>query len=197
MNDALTQPLVRAYLASLDKQAAVLPADRRRDLVADLREHLESVLPQDADDAAVQQALDELGAPGEIAAAAIADEPGVDPLQPESSARTTVTLGMMVLAAPLSVVGIGVVLAVLAIVRIWRSPAWSRRDKRLGVIWTLSPVVVIPAAAAAFALTGGLDPTAVIGVLLIAMLVQLAGAVRLGRGAARLRPHATSTLLAE
>lgn len=64
MSDALTHPLVRAYLASVDTQAAVLSDDRRRELLADLREHIESVLPQGADDAAVQQALDQLGTPG-------------------------------------------------------------------------------------------------------------------------------------
>lgn len=64
MSDPLTHPLVRTYLASVDKEAAVLSGDRRRDLVADLREHIESVLPQGADDATVQQALDQLGTPG-------------------------------------------------------------------------------------------------------------------------------------
>jgi hypothetical protein len=191
MSDALTHPLVRAYLASVDREAAVLSGDRRRDLLADLREHIESVLPQGADDAAVQQALDQLGTPREIAAAAIAEEPGVTPLQPQSSARTTLTLGMMVLAAPFfEVLGIGLVVAVLAAVRIWRSPAWTRRDKRLGILCAFSPLLVIPAAAALFAFAGGLGAEELFGSFLIAMVIPLAGAIRLGRSAARLRPQA-------
>jgi hypothetical protein len=190
MSDVLTHPLVRAYLASADREAAVLSDDRRRDLMADLREHIDSVLPQGADDAAVQQALDQLGTPREIAAAAIAEEPGVNPLQPESSARTTLTLGMMVLGSPFWVFGIGLVLSVLATVRIWSSTAWTRREKRLGIICTLSPLLVIPATAAPFAFARGLGPAELIGVLLIAMVIPLAGAIRLGRGAARLHPHA-------
>ncbi|GGS02569.1 hypothetical protein GCM10010269_46780 [Streptomyces humidus] len=191
MSDALTHPLVRAYLASVDREAAVLSDDRRRDLLADLREHIESVLPQGADDAAVQQALDQLGTPREIAAAAIAEEPGVTPLQPQSSARTTLTLGMMVLAAPFfEVLGIGLVVAVLAAVRIWRSTAWTRRDKHLGILCALSPLLVIPAAAALFVLAGGLGPEELFGSFLIAMVIPLAGAIRLGRSAARLRPQA-------
>ncbi|MGW7517262.1 HAAS signaling domain-containing protein [Streptomyces sp. NPDC054796] len=190
MSEPLTHPLVRAYLASVEREAAVLPDERRRELVADLREHIGSVLPGDADDAAVQQALDRLGTPREIAAAAIAEEPGVDPLRPESRARTTLTLALMVLAAPFWVLGVGLVLAVVAVVRIWRSTAWSRRDKRLGAVCALSPLLVIPAAAAPFAFTSGLTANAVFGAHLIAMVIPLAAAVHLGRGAARLRPHA-------
>ncbi|MFJ9250759.1 HAAS signaling domain-containing protein [Streptomyces sp. NPDC101776] len=191
MSASLTHPLVRTYLASVDREAAVLSGDRRRDLVADLREHIESVLAQGADDATVQQALDKLGPPGEIAAAAIAEEPGVDPLQPESSARTTLTLGMMVLAAPFFwVLGIGLVLAVSAAVRIWRSTAWTRRDKRLGGICALSPLLVTPAAAALFAFADGLGPAELVGAFVIATVIPLAGAIRLGRSAARLHPHA-------
>ena len=191
MSDPLAHPLVRTYLASVDRETAVLSDDRRRDLVADLREHIESVLPQGADDATVQQALDQLGAPREIAAAAIAEEPGVNSLQPESNARTTLTLGMMVLAAPFFwVLGIGLVLAVPAAVRIWRSTAWTRRDKRLGSICALSPLLVTPAAAAPFAFADGLGVAALIGTFLIAMVIPLAGAIRLGRSAARLHPHA-------
>ncbi|MFJ9248230.1 HAAS signaling domain-containing protein [Streptomyces sp. NPDC101776] len=191
MSDPLTHPLVRTYLASVDREAAVLSGDRRRDLVADLREHIESVLAQGADNTTVQQALDKLGTPREIAAAAIAEEPGVNPLQPESNARTTLTLVMMVLAAPFFwVLGIGLVLAVSAAVRIWRSTAWTRRDKQLGGICSLSPLLVTPATAALFAATGGLGAAELIGAFLIAMVIPLTGAIRLRRSAARLHPHA-------
>ncbi|MBF8171052.1 hypothetical protein IW294_09720 [Streptomyces olivaceus] len=190
MSNALTHSLVRAYLSSVEAEAAVLSDDRRRDLLADLREHIESVLPSDADDAAVQEELDRLGTPREIAAAAIADEPGVRPLQPESRARTAVTLAMMVLSAPFWVVGVGVVVAVLAAVRIWRSTAWAGQDKRLGIICTLSPLVVTPAVAALLGAGGRLGAYEIYGAFLIAAVAPLAGAVRLGRGAARLRPQA-------
>ena len=41
MSNALTHPLVRAYLSSAEAEAAVLSDDRRRDLLADLREHID------------------------------------------------------------------------------------------------------------------------------------------------------------
>lgn len=189
MSDVLSHPMVRAYLASVDTETAVLSDDRRQDLTQDLREHIESVLSRDADDAAVQEALDRLGTPREIAAAAIAEEPGAHPLQPESGPRTAVTLGMMVLAAPFWVVGVGLVLAVLSAVRIWRSTAWTGRDKRLGIACALSPLLVTPAAAALFA-SSGLTAAEVFGAFLIATLIPLAAAVRLGRRAARLRSQA-------
>ncbi|CAL9660506.1 HAAS signaling domain-containing protein [Streptomyces sp. enrichment culture] len=190
MSNALAHPMVTAYLASVEAEAAVLSDDRRRDLVADLREHIESVLPQGFDDAAVRQALDRLGSPREIAAAAIAEEPGVQPLRPESSVRTAVTLGMMVLAAPFWVVGVGLVLAVVAAVRIWRSPSWTDRDRRMGVAGALSPLLVTPAAAVLLGSSGRLGAAEVLGAFLIAAVIPLAVAVHLGRGAARLRPQA-------
>lgn len=191
MSNALAHPLVRAYLASVDREAAVLSDDRRSDLLADLREHIESVLPQDADDRAAQDVLDRLGSPLEIAAAAIADDPGANPLTPESSARTTLTLGMMILAAPLFwVFGIGLFLSVLAAVRIWRSTAWTRRDRQLGILCAFSPLLVTPAVAALFASGGGLGPAQLLSTFFIATVIPVAGAIRLGRGAARLRPRA-------
>lgn len=188
MSNALDHPLVNAYLASVEAEAAVLSGDRRADLVADLREHIASVAPSAGDDAAVREALDRLGTPREIAAAAIAEEPGVEPLRPQSGTRTAVTLGMLVLGAPFWVVGIGLVLSVVAAVRIWRSPSWADRDKRLGVAGAFSPLLVTPAAAALLGSSGRLGAPELFGAFLIAAVIPLIVAVRLGRGAARLRP---------
>ncbi|MBU6534708.1 hypothetical protein ACFUIW_38890 [Streptomyces sp. NPDC057245] len=191
MSNALSHPMVHAYLASVEAEAAVLSDDRRRDLVADLREHIESVLPQGFDDAEVRETLDRLGSPREIAAAAIAEEPGVQPLRPESGVRTAVTLGMVVLAALFFWgAGVGLVLAVVAAVRIWRSPSWTDRDKRLGIAGAFSPLLVTPAAAALLGSSGRLGAPELLGAFLIGTVFPLVVAVRLGRSAARLRPQA-------
>ncbi|MET7639786.1 hypothetical protein [Streptomyces sp. NPDC005438] len=186
MSRTSTHPLVRAYLSSVERETATLPDARRRDLVADLREHIESVRAEGGDEP-VQETLDRLGTPREIAAAAIEEEPGVEPPRPDGRARTAVTLGMLVLSAPLWVVGVGLVLAVLAAVRIWRSTAWSRRNRRLGVICAFSPLLVTPGIAALFSAGGRLGAPQLLCALLLSAVIPLAAAVRLGRDTARLR----------
>ena len=68
-----TDPLVDDYLHRLQEAASRLPADRRLELVSEIRGHLREALSQvpDGDEAGVRNVLDRLGAPEEIAAAAL------------------------------------------------------------------------------------------------------------------------------
>lgn len=67
--------IVEAYLARLDAAAAVLPPDRRTELVEEIRQHIADALGDalgDADarsESAVRNVLDRLGPPAEIIAA--------------------------------------------------------------------------------------------------------------------------------
>jgi hypothetical protein len=64
-------PLVDDYLARLEAAAAHLPRRRRAELVGEIEEHLEDALAESGDDEiAVRNALERLGSPEEIAAAA-------------------------------------------------------------------------------------------------------------------------------
>jgi hypothetical protein len=67
-----TDPLVEDYLRHLEAVASVLPAYRREELLAEIREHLAEALRQvpAGDEAAVRSVLERLGSPEEIVAAA-------------------------------------------------------------------------------------------------------------------------------
>ena len=69
-----------AYLARLDAAARQLPEDRRIELVSEVREHIDAaLLGGPGDEAALRTVLDALGAPEEIARAAVEQEPGAAP----------------------------------------------------------------------------------------------------------------------
>ncbi|GAA0674150.1 hypothetical protein GCM10010193_28720 [Kitasatospora atroaurantiaca] len=194
MNDTLAHPLVRAYLTSVEERTTALPDVRRQELLADLREHIEVALADSDtfDENSVRRVLDQLGTPGEIAAAALAEEPGNHPV-PESSRHTSVTLCLIVMALPaalIPVIGPFLALAatVAALVRLWKSPQWVRREKRQATLLVLSPVVTVPALAVVLSVAlGGLTPITLMTALLAAMCLPVAAAIRLGRSAARLR----------
>jgi hypothetical protein len=75
---AHTDPLVDDYLRRLDAAASRLPADQREELVSEIRDHLQEALRQTpaGDQAAVPNALERLGSPEEIVAAAADPAPG-------------------------------------------------------------------------------------------------------------------------
>ncbi|PBC76496.1 hypothetical protein BX265_1213 [Streptomyces sp. TLI_235] len=197
MNTPIEHPLVGDYLDEVTRLTAALPAERRRELLADLREHVEVALAEhgSADDDAVRQVLDGLGSPQQVAGAAL-DESGQARPEPETGARTTVTLALAVLPLPLTLVpAVGPLLAlaagITALVRVWKSPQWARREKKQATLLLLSPIAVTPPAAAAFAASSaGLSPAAVLAALLLGFCLPPVAAVRLGRSAARLRTAA-------
>ncbi|MFE7975781.1 HAAS signaling domain-containing protein [Streptomyces shenzhenensis] len=195
MTDTRTHPLVRAYLSSVDQRAGTLPKARREELLADLSEHIEASLADadHSDDAAVSRVLDQLGDPGAIADAALAEEPGgpAGP-QPESRARTHVTLALVVLAFPLTlvpVIGIlGLAAAVAGLWRIWKSPQWTRPEKVRATALMLAPLITVPALGLVFTLANnGLGSAELITTLLLSWCAPAAAAIALSRTASRLR----------
>jgi hypothetical protein len=126
-------PLVDDYLARLEAAAAHLPRRRRAELVGEIEEHLEDALAESGDDEiAVRNALERLGSPEEIAAAA-GDAP------PERGALERAALIVLCFSFVLPlvgyVIGAGLVLA---------SKAWAERDKLIGLL--LAPAAVFAAA---------------------------------------------------
>ncbi|MGW1775548.1 HAAS signaling domain-containing protein [Streptomyces sp. NPDC002104] len=63
---------VRDYLCAVEREASALPADRRRELLADLAEHIE-VTRAERPDVTIGEVLAELGDPRTIAATALAE----------------------------------------------------------------------------------------------------------------------------
>jgi hypothetical protein len=125
-------PLVDDYLRRLEAAAAGLPRERRAELVGEIEEHLEAALAEAGDDeAAVRNALERLGSPEEIAAAA-----GVAPERGRLETAALIVLSFSFLLPLVGyVIGAGLVLA---------SKAWSEREKLLGLL--IPPVVVVAGA---------------------------------------------------
>lgn len=77
MTEITADGLVADYLRRLDAALGRLPAGRRRQLVAEITEHVEEARAQlvDPDEVTVRDLLDRIGRPEDIAAAALADGP--------------------------------------------------------------------------------------------------------------------------
>ncbi|MGW4079520.1 HAAS signaling domain-containing protein [Streptomyces asiaticus] len=208
MSSPLSHPLVRTFLSSVERRTAALPAAWREELLEDLREEIAAALADDlGEDPAgdgdsaigaerVRQVLDWIGTPEEIAADALAEESGSIPPEPEDAGATWVTLGLAVLPVPLCLIpGVGIPLGLVAalgaLVRLWRSAPWVRREKRQATLFVLSPLVTVPVLAVALSLAfDGISAASFVASLLIALTLPVVGAVRLARSAARLREQA-------
>ncbi|MFJ1990117.1 HAAS signaling domain-containing protein [Streptomyces asiaticus] len=208
MSSPLSHPLVRTFLSSVERQTAELPAAWREELLEDLREEIAAALADDlGEDPAgdgdsavgaerVRQVLDWIGTPEEIAADALAEESGSIPPEPEDAGATWVTLGLAVLPVPLCLVpGVGIPLGLVAalgaLVRLWRSAPWARREKRQATLFVLSPLATVPVLAVALSLAfDGISAASFVASLLIALTLPVVGAIRLARSAARLREQA-------
>jgi len=114
------------YLEQLRDAAGALPADRRRELVADIEAHLHEAVTSDPGEAGLRDALDRLGSPEAIVAAERA-ELGPQPPAP-STTREWLTVGGLLLG--------GVIVPFLgwifAVAMLWSSRVWSRNSKLLG-----------------------------------------------------------------
>jgi hypothetical protein len=113
MINVRTDELIDAYLRRLDAAAAVLPADRRAELVSEIRSHLREAMDDRAtgdDELAVRNVLERLGSPEEIVSEASdsVPAPAIVPVR---------EMNGLAVASPLFAVlwlfGIGAVLAII------------------------------------------------------------------------------------
>lgn len=121
----VTQSLVDDYLRQLEHEARVLPHGDQRELVAEIRAHMDAALRTDASEADVRNVLDELGTPTEIVAAAQPPRSGRSRGAHEVFAVILLLVGGLVLPLVGWLVGVGLLLS---------SPLWSGRQKLLGVL---------------------------------------------------------------
>lgn len=129
--------LVDDYLERLDRAARVLPDERRVELVAEIREHVaQARAATGQDEAAARTALDRLGSPEEIVAAAREDLPPAGPAAPPSYAPAPRGTGLEVAAVLLLTVGslVPVVGWLVGVVLLWLSSLWRTREKVLGTL---------------------------------------------------------------
>lgn len=126
-----TDRLVEGYLRRLDAAASELPRERRAELVAEIREHLDEALREvdAADEVAVRNVLERLGPPEDIVHAA---EPPAPVAPPDRSGRP----GLLEIAALIALV-IPFLGWLIGVVLVVASRAWSGRDKVVGVLLVL------------------------------------------------------------
>lgn len=148
--------LVDDYLLRLESAAARLQADRRAELVAEVREHIDAALGDAGrrDEPTVRNVLERLGSPEEIVAAEAAPDapapgasldhpPGpIDGRPPWGANETVAVLLLTVGAVLLPFVG-----PLLGLVFVWLSARWTRPLKSLLTVVALAllvlPVVVL------------------------------------------------------
>jgi hypothetical protein len=143
-------PAIRDYLAAVERQTAGLPAAQRRELLADLREHIDVGLAERPGEAGL--ILAELGDPREIAGTAFQQDAVRAGLRRRGNPLTPVllwtlavvaSLALRVAGAPHDALAGPLVLVIAALVTLVRSPAWTTRQKWAAVSVSLAAPYVI------------------------------------------------------
>lgn len=141
--------LVRDYLGRLELAAQILPAGRRRELRAEIGEHIEAALAETTsrDEVAVRNVLERLGQPEDIVAAEVGPSVSAAPSQAgvlEIGALALLAGGTMLTP----VFGVAaLVLSMVGLVLVWASAAWTSRQKGIATVIMLGmlflPILLI------------------------------------------------------
>ncbi|TJZ42231.1 hypothetical protein FCH28_35025 [Streptomyces piniterrae] len=137
-------PLVKKYLAAVARETAGLSPERRNELLADLEEHIAVALAEESasGDDEIRAVLARLGDPRTIAATALGEEL---PAAPASRGRTLGPLVLLAASGPLTVFAppLGVPALIGAIWWLWSAPQWRNRDKVIGTVAALVPLLFL------------------------------------------------------
>jgi uncharacterized membrane protein len=149
-SDAAERALAHDYLGRLHAAAWGLPAQRRDELVAEVREHIDEALRSEraagrSGEVVVRNVLERLGPPEEIVRAESEGQPydagGAAPQSADSWWGPVEILAVVLLS-----VG-GVVLPVMGpiigLVLLWVSPRWTRGQKAIGTALSLLPALLL------------------------------------------------------
>jgi hypothetical protein len=137
--------LVRDYLGRLEAAAWPLGAGRRGELVAEVREHIESALAEAArrDEVTTRNVLERLGAPEEIVAAEVegerpaswpAPQPHVIDGRPQWGFAEIAAVAFLTVGA----VFLPIVGPLIGLAFVWVSAQWTTRQK-----WIATAIVVV------------------------------------------------------
>ena len=131
MDTMETDRLVDDYLRRLEHAAAHMPRARRTELLTEIRGHIETALREEqaTGEAAVRNVLDRLGPPEEIVEAA-------EPPPRDRRGGKLEIVALIALIVPFVGWLVGTVLA-------FASRVWSRREKVIGAMLLLLPVVLL------------------------------------------------------
>jgi hypothetical protein len=137
--------LVRDYLGRLEAAAWPLGADRRVELVAEVREHIESALAEAGhrDEVTTRNALERLGVPEEIVAAEMGGErPASGPAPAPVIVEVHRGWGLAEIAAiaflTVGAVFLPIIGPLIGLVFVWGSSQWTTRQK-----WIATAIVVV------------------------------------------------------
>jgi uncharacterized membrane protein len=136
--------LVDHYLKDLEAELRGLPANRRRELLDEVGEHITAArATMDTEtEAAIRSVLERLGDPADIAAEA-RERFGIqaEPTKPTIPWLEVLTLAIFVLVPLLFWLGMSMLVPFLGwlvgLVLLWRSHRWTTRDKRIGTLLAL------------------------------------------------------------
>jgi uncharacterized membrane protein len=130
--------LVRDYISRLEAAARPLPMERRAELAAEVREHIETALAEAGrrDEVTIRNVLERLGPPEEIVAAETEPSgapPSDDAAQPMRARAVQSPWGPVEIIA-LLLLTVGAVLLpfvgpILGLVFVWLSAQWTTRHK--------------------------------------------------------------------
>ncbi|WP_318210238.1 MULTISPECIES: HAAS signaling domain-containing protein [unclassified Streptomyces] len=184
MNATDQHPLVTAYLDAVARETAELPAERRAELLADLREHIE-VSGAEGDDQ-VRAVLSGLGEPRTVAASALAEEAPAGPAASPRTGRTKLTATLLGVSGVLLVLNpyAGAIALIVALVLLWGAPQWENRQKLIGTA-TGAAVPVVVFLGALLGDASRIGPMEVLLILAFSLGVPVLGAVLLMRAVRR------------
>lgn len=182
--NAIDHPLVSAYLDAVTRETAGLPAERRAELLADLREHVE--VSGAASDEQVREVLASLGDPRTVAASALAEEPLAAAPAAARPPRTRLTVVLLAVAGVLVLLNgfAGTAALIVGLALLWSSPVWSTRQKAIGTgACAAVPFVVV---FGALALGGArIGPLELLIIATLSLVAPVVGATTLLRAARR------------
>ncbi|MFE0131419.1 hypothetical protein ACFWY6_07525 [Streptomyces sp. NPDC059037] len=137
-------PLVKKYLAAVARETAGLDPERRNELLADLEEHIAVALAEESasGDDEIRAVLARLGDPRTIAATALGEE---HPAPQASLGSTLALLVLLAMAGPLTLLTpfplLGCIPAIGALWWLWSARQWRKRDKVIGTVAALVPLL--------------------------------------------------------
>ena len=120
-----SQRVVRRYLRELRRAASRLPRAERRELFAQIEEHIVAALPPGAGEAETLEVLERLGEPEQI----VAEQYGPRPASRGIGAQQIAAVILLLVGGFLAGVG-----WIVGVVLLWTSQAWTFRDKVLGTL---------------------------------------------------------------
>jgi uncharacterized membrane protein len=176
MTNSTADRLVDDYLTRLAGASQALPPDRRTELLAEIRGHIAAALGggTDADESGVRTMLDRLGDPADIVAAAVEDDPTLNPSKPETNQGQRPGIGLEVGAVVMLTAGslVPVIGWAVGVILLWSSGVWRRSEKLLGtLIVPGGPGLALLIGAAAIALPPALGIPILIFVLMAPIVV--------------------------